>query len=536
MPANLRKKVYLCGENLKQLPLLFRFIADKIKSHLPFELTGDQKHVLEQLAIFLTPQSSSGLFLLKGYAGTGKTSIVGALVKTFIELKQKVILLAPTGRAAKVLSLYAGQPAQTIHKKIYRQKSATDYSFQLDQNLHKHTLFIVDEASMIANLPSENSNFGTGYLLDDLIHFVYSSEGCRLLLLGDVAQLPPVGQTLSPALDKAELDSYGLETVECQMTQVVRQASESGILHNATMLRRQIERARSQEPGAKNLDDQSPGSWFLTPGSFPAPDIERARNQEPRTRNLDDQSPDSWLLVPDSFNDVIKISGEDLIEKIDSAYDEDGIENTMVITRSNKRANIYSQGIRNKILWKEEEISRGDLLLVTRNNYFWLDNGSDTESRRDANDFIANGDIAEVLRVRKHSTMYDFHFVELSLRFIDYDIEKDVLVWLDTLRAGTPAEVSALNQQLYTRVNEDYAHIGNKRERAKLLRKNPYYNALQVKFAYAVTCHKAQGGQWQNVFIDQGYVTEDMLGVEYYRWLYTAFTRATKRVYLVNFK
>ncbi|MDR1698997.1 MAG: AAA family ATPase [Prevotellaceae bacterium] len=464
--------------------MLSHFITDKIKSHLPFELTGDQNNVLEQLADFLAPQSSSELFLLKGYAGTGKTSIVGALVKAFMELKQKVILLAPTGRAAKVLSLYAKQPAQTIHKKIYRQKSAVDYSFRLDQNLHKHTLFIVDEASMISNLPSENSHFGTGYLLDDLIEYVYGGEGCRLLLLGDVAQLPPVGQVLSPALDKTKLDAYGFQTVECLMTQVVRQTSESGILHNATMLRRQIENGQT--------------------GKFPAFETE-------------------------DFSDVIKISGEDLIEKIDSAYDEDGIENTMVVTRSNKRANIYAQGIRGRILYKEEEISSGDLLLITRNNYFWGEQGGDKI------DFIANGDIAEVLRVRKHSTMYDFHFVELSLRFVDYDIEKDVLVWLDTLRAETPAEVSALNQQLYTLVNEDYAHIGNKRERVKLLRKNPYYNALQVKFAYAVTCHKAQGGQWQNVFIDQGYVTEETLGVEYYRWLYTAFTRATKQVYLVNF-
>ena len=477
--------------------MLSRFITDKIKSQLSFELTDDQNQALGALANFLTPQSSSELFLLKGYAGTGKTSIVGALVKAFIELKQKVILLAPTGRAAKVLSLYAGQPAQTIHKKIYRQKSATDSFFQLDQNLHKHTLFIVDEASMISNLPSENSNFGTGYLLDDLIHYVYGSEGCRLLLLGDVAQLPPVGQMISPALDKANLDSYGFQTIECQMTQVVRQSSTSGILHNATMLRQQIE------------------------------------NRE--TRNFP-------TFETENFSDVIKISGEDLIEKLDSCYNEDGIENTMVVTRSNKRANIYSQGVRAKILWKEEEISRGDLLLVTRNNYFWgnpppVETGrAPSLQQQQQQDFIANGDIAEVLRVCKHSTMYDFNFVELSLRFIDYDVEKDVLVWLDTLRAETPAEVSALNQKLYTLVNEDYAHIGNKRERIKLLRKNPYYNALQVKFAYAVTCHKAQGGQWQNVFIDQGYVTDEMLGIEYYRWLYTAFTRATKQVFLVNFK
>ncbi len=465
--------------------LLSHFISDKIKQQLPFEPTADQNRALEQLAAFLAPQSSSELLLLKGYAGTGKTSLVGALVKAFVELKQKVILLAPTGRAAKVLSLYAGQPAQTIHKKIYRQRSAADYTFQLDQNLHKHTLFIVDEASMISNLPSENSHFGTGYLLDDLIHYVYGGEGCRLLLLGDVAQLPPVGQAISPALDKAELDSYGFETIECQMTEVVRQSSESGILHNATMLREKITNGQTR--------------YFPT-------------------------------FETGKFSDVIKISGEDLIEKLDDCYGEDGMENTMVVTRSNKRANIYSQGIRSRILWKEDEISSGDLLLVTRNNYFWGEQGTEKL------DFIANGDIAEVLRVRKHSTMYDFNFVELSLRFIDYDVEKDVLVWLDTLRAETPAEVSALNQKLYTLVNEDYAHIGNKRERIKLLRKNKYYNALQVKFAYAVTCHKAQGGQWQNVFIDQGYVTEEMLGVEYYRWLYTAFTRAAKRVYLVNFK
>jgi exodeoxyribonuclease-5 len=472
--------------------VLSDFIIDKIQSHLPFEPTDDQKAVLTALSDFLAPNSSSELFLLKGYAGTGKTSLIGALVKAFMELKQKVILLAPTGRAAKVLSLYAGHPAQTIHKKIYRQKSATNYTFGLNQNLHTHTLFIVDEASMIANLPSENSQFGSGYLLNDLLEYVYGGAGCRLLLLGDIAQLPPVGQIISPALDRAKLESYGFPTLECQMTQVVRQITESGILYNATMLRKKMEEEDTR--------------------SFP-------------------------VFQTEGFTDVVKISGEDLIEKIDEAYDRDGIENTIVVTRSNKTANIYSQGIRGRILYKEDEFSSGDLLLITRNNYFWINKEAEKENAHSQhNDFIANGDIAEVIRVRKHSKMYDFHFVELSLRFVDYDIEQDILVWIDTLRAETPAEVTALNKQLYERVNEDYSYIGDRRERAKMMRANKYYNALQVKFAYAVTCHKAQGGQWQNVFIDQGYVTEEMLGIEYYRWLYTAFTRATKQVYLVNFK
>ena len=437
------------------------------------------------LADFLFSRKSEELFLLKGYAGTGKTSLIGALVKTLDQLDQKCILLAPTGRAAKVFSHYAGHPAYTIHKKIYRQKSFSNEldNFSINDNLHLHTLFIVDEASMIANDGLSGSMFGTGRLLDDLIQYVYSGQGCRLMLIGDTAQLPPVGEEESPALCADALKGYGLEVYEAMLTEVVRQLHDSGILWNATELRRYI----------------SEDDFFTLP-----------------------------MIKVEGFPDVKVVPGNELIEAINDSYDQVGLDETIVVCRSNKRANIYNKGIRNMILYREEELESGDLLMVAKNNYFW------TEGCKEI-DFIANGDIAVVRRVRREREMYGFRFADVTLCFPDYnDLELEMTVLLDTLHTETPALPKEMNDKLFYSVLEDYADITVKRERMKKMKSDPYYNALQVKYAYAVTCHKAQGGQWKRVFLDQGYMTEDMLAPDYFRWLYTAFTRATDTLYLVN--
>ena len=461
------------------------YLGQQIKTNFPYKPTFEQENVVKMLADFLFSQKSEELFLLKGYAGTGKTSLIGALVKTLDQLEQKCILLAPTGRAAKVFSHYAGHPAYTIHKKIYRQKSFSNEldNFSINDNLHQHTLFIVDEASMIANDGLSGSMFGTGRLLDDLIQYVYSGQGCRLMLIGDTAQLPPVGEEESPALCADALKGYGLEVYEAMLTEVVRQLHDSGILWNATELRRYIAE-----------DD-----FFTLP-----------------------------MIKVEGFPDVKVVPGNELIEAINDSYDQVGLDETIVVCRSNKRANIYNKGIRNMILYREEELESGDLLMVAKNNYFW------TEGCKEI-DFIANGDIAVVRRVRREREMYGFRFADVTLCFPDYnDLELEMVVLLDTLHTETPALPKEMNDKLFYSVLEDYADITVKRERMKKMKADPYYNALQVKYAYAVTCHKAQGGQWKRVFLDQGYMTEDMLSPDYFRWLYTAFTRATDTLYLVN--
>ena len=461
------------------------YLGQQIKTNFPYKPTFEQENVVKMLADFLFSRKSEELFLLKGYAGTGKTSLIGALVKTLDQLEQKCILLAPTGRAAKVFSHYAGHPAYTIHKKIYRQRSFSNemYNFSINDNLHQHTLFIVDEASMIANDGLSGSMFGTGRLLDDLIQYVYSGQGCRLMLIGDTAQLPPVGEEESPALSADVLKGYGLEVYEAMLTEVVRQLNDSGILWNATELRRYIAE-----------DD-----FFTLP-----------------------------MIKVEDFPDVKVVPGNELIEAINESYDQVGLDETIVVCRSNKRANIYNKGIRNMILYREEELESGDLLMVAKNNYFW------TEGCKEI-DFIANGDIAVVRRVRREREMYGFRFADVTLCFPDYnDLELEMTVLLDTLHTETPALPKELNDKLFYSVLEDYADITIKRERMKKMKADPYYNALQVKYAYAVTCHKAQGGQWKRVFLDQGYMTEDMLSPDYFRWLYTAFTRATETLYLVN--
>ncbi len=482
-----------------------------IRRNFAHEPTNEQYLVVRKWEEFLLSRKPNTLFLLKGYAGTGKTSLVAALVKTLLQLKQSVMLLAPTGRAAKVFSSYADAPAYTIHKRIYRQKSIVDMdNFQTNINLHKHTLFVVDEASMISNEGLAGSMFGTGRLLDDLMQFVYSCEGCRLILVGDTAQLPPVGEEESPALCKGVLEGYDLDVTEIKLTEVVRQEQESGILWNATHLRQLMQ--------------------------------DELYYDFPRLRT--------------NFPDVCVMPGDELIEALESSYHHCGMDQTIVVTRSNKRANIFNNGIRGRILDYEDELSGNDLVMVAKNNYYWTEriNGNvnpefkiqnskfkaqnsqlSTPSSQLSTSFLANGDVAVVRRFRNERQLYGFRFADATLRFPDYDnMELDVTVLLDTLQSEAPALTRQQQEQLFNAVWEDYPEIRDKRERMKRLRQDPYYNALQIKYAYAVTCHKAQGGQWQHVYIDQGYVTEEMLTPDYFRWLYTALTRATEKVFLVN--
>ncbi|MBO7167811.1 MAG: AAA family ATPase [Bacteroidaceae bacterium] len=454
--------------------------------------TKEQEKAISLLSDFLLSREQDSIFLLKGYAGTGKTSLLAALVRTMQQLRLRVMLLAPTGRAAKVLSNYAGAPAFTIHRKIYRQKSITEMDvFQNNINMRQDTLFIVDEASMIANDAHEQTMFGTGRLLDDLMQYVYSCNGCRLLLVGDTAQLPPVGETESPALSRTMLEGYGMEVTELCLTQVVRQLEESGILWNATMLRSLIQN-----------DDVY---------AFPK-------------------------LRGKSFPDIKVLPGNELIEALEQSYRNHGTDGTIVVTRSNKRANIFNNGIRTRILDYETELSGGDLIMVAKNNYYWTEREQAANGvAADAMTFIANGDVAIVRRMRNERSFYGFRFADVTLCFPDYDHrELDVTILLDTLQSESPALTRQQQETLFNGVWEDYPELTNKRDRMKRLRQDIYYNALQIKYAYAVTCHKAQGGQWEHVYIDQGYINEEMLSPDYFRWLYTAITRATEQVYFVN--
>jgi exodeoxyribonuclease V len=454
---------------------------------LTFTPTACQSRLIEGLSNYITSDEPDRIILIKGYAGTGKTTMIYALTQTLQMLKIRSVLMAPTGRAAKVMASYTHLPAFTIHKNIYRQQTSADGlgRFVLNKNLYKNTYFIVDEASMISNETNESSVFGSGKLLDDLLEYVYSGENCRLVLVGDIAQLPPVGLNISPALERGTLEYYGFGVDEYELKEVVRQAQDSGVLFNATQIRNRI-------------TDAEPQSGFFS-------------------------------LALESFSDVQRISGGDLIEQISTCYDKYGLFETTVVTRSNKRANLYNKGIRGSILYKENEIERGDLLMVVKNNYFWIDEDMEL-------DFIANGDIAEVTHIFGYEELYGFRFANISLRFIDYEnVELDCKIFLETLSIETASFTQEQNRQLFDAVSEDYLEIRNKRNRWKKIKENPYFNALQVKFAYAITCHKAQGGQWKSVFIDHGYLIEDMLDTEYYRWLYTAFTRPTENLYLVNF-
>ena len=512
------------------------FVTAKIRDNFGFAPTSEQSEAIEAIGEFIMSRHGMELFLLRGYAGTGKTTLVGALVKTLSQLNQPVVLMAPTGRAAKVFSSYAGQAAYTIHKRIYRQKSITDTdTFSLNVNLSKHTLFIVDEASMISNEGLSSSTFGTGRLLDDLIQYVYSGEGCRLMLLGDTAQLPPVGEEESPALMPSLLKSYGLHVYEKTLTQVMRQLSESGILYNATAIRYRL-MEMIVEGGKVNRESTLIGA-----------------------EAKDESSSLSSVHFPLSTSDVTHVSGADLIDSLESSYSRWGADDCMIICRSNKRANIYNQGIRNRILDREDELCSGDRIMVVKNNYYWVEQelrvkseelrvksgnprGMQAPSLRERAggealplSFIANGDIAVVRRVRRTREMYGFRFADVLLRFPDYDdYEMETTVLLDTLHSESPSLTRDEAERLFQNVMEDYAHLTTKKERYQQLRLDPHFNALQIKYAYAVTCHKAQGGQWGCIYLDQGYLPPDTSLVDYYRWLYTAFTRATEQVYLVN--
>ena len=459
--------------------------------------TAEQEAAIDLFTRFMTDRSGHTTMLLRGSAGTGKTTLAAAIVKALLQLKQKLVLMAPTGRAAKVFSLYADTQAYTIHRRIYRQKAAGDLStFNLNANLHRDTLFIIDEASMIAH-GRQNDSFGTGDLLDDLVSYVYGGEGCRMLLIGDTAQLPPVGETEAPALQADVLRGYGLDVYETDLDEVVRQSRESGILWNATRIRTAYSR--------EGLPDAAGGGRAVS------------------------------LPAIRCFADVQVVPGDELIEQLASSYSRVGMDETMVVTRSNKRANIYNQGIRNTVLDREEELCRGDQLMIVKNHYGLTPGRKEQGEAAEAPAFLANGDRCVVQRVRRVEEMYGFRFAEVTLLFPDYDdLELTTKVMLDTLTSEAPALPREQHERLYEQVMADYADVPLKADRLRQLKQDPYYNALQVKYGYAVTCHKAQGGQWAHVYIDQGYMTDDMLGSDYLHWLYTAFTRATEKVFLVN--
>lgn len=467
----------------------------KILQQFGFPPTQEQAHALEVFAEFLTDRDPHAVMILRGSAGTGKTTLSGAIVRTLKEIRQKVMLLAPTGRAAKVFSLNSGSPAYTIHRRIYREKSFSGVEglFNLNDNLYTDTLFMVDEASMIANMGLGGMSFGSGCLLDDLVHFVYQGRNDRLLLIGDKAQLPPVGEEESPALHAAMLEGYGLKVYECDLNEVLRQSEKSGILYNATMIRQMI-----------THDDitQLPKIHFA------------------------------------GYSDIKLMPGAELIEALADSYHHVGLDDTIVVTRSNKRANIFNQGIRNMVLDREEELSQGDILMIVKNNYYWMEEERKSNNKLQSNDipaFLANGDRAKVLKVRRRIDLYGFRFATLLLQFPDYDnYELEATVLLDTLTSEAPALTHEQQEQLFHQIEEDYQDIPLKADRMKAIRQDQFFNALQVKFAYAVTCHKAQGGQWAHVYVDQGYMTDDMLNPDYIHWLYTAFTRATEMLYLVN--
>lgn len=456
-------------------------LIQKIEENLAYKPTADQYLVLGLLADFLLLSDETSLFMLKGYAGTGKSSLIGGVVQTIRQLGQKVILLAPTGRAARVFSSYANLDAYTIHRKIYRQKTFSSESFEFTTNInpHKDTLFIVDEASLINNSSSE---YGGHQLLNDLIEYVYAAENCRLILMGDTAQLPPIGQEVSPALDKLSMSCYGLSVYEATLTQVVRQAEESGILWNATLLRNYM-------------------------------------NQ--------DEVYDLPKLDLSGFKDIKAIGGEDFIEMLNDSYNKVGAEDTIIITRSNKRAKMYNQGVRARVLYAEDELSSGDLLLISKNNYQIHEEYSEI-------DFLANGETAEVLRVRRSQEFYGFRFADVTLRLVERDMTVDVKIIVDSLHSDTATLSSDQQNQLFTHIAEDYINDFPQNVVLRKIKQNEYYNALQVKFAYCMTCHKAQGGQWKHVYIDLANLNPEYLGLDFYRWLYTAMTRATEKVYLVN--
>lgn len=486
----------LCAKVKKnsERPMTIAEFISLLKTSLGFTPTPEQAEAFQVFTQFLCERSSSAVMLLCGSAGTGKTSVASAFVKALSARRQKVVLLAPTGRAAKVFAKNCGHMAHTIHRKIYRQRSLNG-SFDLNDNLHTDTIFFVDESSMIANQGVGEQAFGSGYLLDDLVKYVYSGRNCRMVLIGDTAQLPPVGEDASPALRSDIMEGYGLTVYQATLNEVVRQAEYSGILWNATEIRRFLE-----------YDDLS----VLPQIRF-------------------------W-----GFPDVVRVPGNELIESIANSYREVGIDDTIVITRSNKRAALYNRGIRQAILENEEVLSNGDRIMVVKNNYYWLEQEKNGQQGTDNElpstfTFIANGDRAIVRSMRNERALYGFNFADVWLEFPDYDnYELYTTVIINSL-FGEEASLSRQQQDTFLEnLLEDYQHLTTKRDRFKALREDPYYNAIQSKFSYAVTCHKAQGGQWAHVYIDQGVMPEEGITQSYIHWLYTALTRATERVFLVN--
>ena len=468
------------------MSLFTEITYNNIKKYFGHQPTIKQDILIQSLAQFIDNKDDRALFVLRGYAGTGKTTIISALIKYLHKEKRISKLMAPTGRAAKVLSKYSGFRASTVHRSIYfaHTGSSGGIVLRLQQNKLSNAIFIIDEASMIPDDTSSSKSGGRN-LLYDIMEYVYNNKNCKLIFIGDTAQLPPVGIPISPALDKAYLkNAFHLNITEIELDEVVRQDELSGILYNATLLR-------------ENINDDN--------------------------------------FIPPFFDlygqkDIINLPGVELLDELVSAYDFQGFENTVIITRSNKRANIYNREIRNRILFREEKINAGDYLMVVKNNYFWLD--EDNEAG-----FLANGDIVELMSIHKTEELYGFHFADVSIRLADYPNAKEVeiKILLDSIEVEAPSLSYEENNRLYNAVMEDYMHIPQKAKRLKELKENPYFNAVQIKFSYALTCHKTQGGQWHTVFVDQGYITEERMDKEYLRWMYTALTRATDKVFLINF-
>ncbi|MBT0607998.1 ATP-dependent DNA helicase [Aequorivita echinoideorum] len=459
-----------------------------LKNDFPYTTTAKQDIALQLLAKFVLDSQENGLFLLKGYAGTGKTTIIGTLVKNLSKIKQTSVLLAPTGRAAKVISNYSNRQAYTIHKKIYFPKgeSGGGISFTLQTNKHRNTLFIVDEASMIPDVNQDSKLFENGSLLDDLMQYVYSGDNCKLLLIGDSAQLPPVRLDISPALDASILENqYSRQISKIELDEVVRQQKDSGILVNATKIR-------------ETIDD----------GFF-----------------------ETFKFSALKFPEVVRpTDGQEIMDAINDSYAQLGNEDSVIIVRSNKRANLYNQSIRQRILFQESELAAGDYLMVVKNNYFWLDSSSEAG-------FIANGDIVEVMEIFAFKELYGFRFADVKLRMVDYPKMKplETTLLLDTLTSESPSLTYEESNSLYVEVMKDYASEKSKYKKFLAVKNNRYFNALQVKFSYAITCHKSQGGQWNTVFVEQPYLPNGV-DKEYLRWLYTAITRAREKLYLIGFK
>lgn len=459
-----------------------------LREKFPHDPTLKQNVVLEKLADFVLSKEKEVVFMLKGFAGTGKTTMIGVLVTNLWRTSMKAVLMAPTGRAAKVMSNYSNTQSYTIHRKIYfpKKQSGGGVQFVLSPNKHRNTIFIVDEASMIPDTAADSKLFENGSLLDDLMMYVYSGHNCKLILIGDTAQLPPVHLNLSPALEENQLAlNYNKEVIMLEMDEVVRQAEDSGILVNATNLREQLQ-----------------NDFF-----------------------------EDFKFDVHPYKDIVRlIDGNEIQEAIDSSYSQNGKEETAIIVRSNKRANLYNENIRNRILYLENEIAVGDFMMVVKNNYFWLEPQSEAG-------FIANGDIIEVLEIFSIKELYSFKFAEVKVKMVDYPNQKpfETVLLLDTIQAETPSLSYEDGNKLYQEVMKDYAHETSKYKKFLAVKNNKFFNALQVKFSYAITCHKSQGGQWDTVFIEQPYLPNG-IDKEYLRWLYTAVTRAKRQLYLIGFK